>query len=32
MEQMYTIDQIQSIVSPIAKAHGVSSVALFVFC
>ena len=29
MEQMYTIDQIQSIVSPIAKAHGVSSVALF---
>ena len=29
MEQLYTIDQIQRIVSPIAKAHGVSSVALF---
>lgn len=29
MTKPYTIDQIQSIVSPIAKAHGVSSVALF---
>ena len=27
--ELYTIDQIQRIVSPIAKAHGVSSVALF---
>lgn len=29
MTKPYSIDQIQSIVSPIAKEHGVSSVALF---